>query len=130
MSIFAKNDTFMMISFIISPSPLTGVVLLFIFIIAGIKHGFKNMVKDAEAYNKKHGKQEEKEDDERIEISNPWSENRMHFAIASYDKKTKMYQAYVFHGRDSTIRLIVSRSKEALEKEIDETYKKFNAQNS
>ena len=48
----------MMISFIISLSPLTGIVLLFIFIIAGIKHGFKNMAKDAEAYNKKHGKQE------------------------------------------------------------------------
>lgn len=72
----------------------------------------------------------EKEEDEIIEISNPWSENKMHFAIASYDKKTKMYQAYVFHGRDSTIRLIVSRSKDALEKEIDETYKKFDGPES
>ena len=48
----------MMISFIISLSPLTGIVILFIFIIAGIKQGFRNMAKDAEAYNKKHGKQE------------------------------------------------------------------------
>lgn len=126
----------MMISFIFTPCPLCGIVLLFIFIIAGIKHGFKNMAKDAEAYNKKHGKQEEKEDktekedDEIIEISNPWSENRMHFAIASYDKKTKMYQAYVYHVRGSTIVDISTRSKEALEREIDETYKKFNAQNS
>lgn len=136
MSIFAKNDTFMMISFIFSHSPLTGIVLLFIFIIAGIKHAFKNMVKEAEAYNKKHGKQEEKEDktekedDEIIEISNPWSENRMYFAIASYDKKTKIYQAYVYHVRESTIVDISTRSKEALEKEIDETYKKFDGSES
>ena len=48
----------MIISFIFTPCPLCGIVILFIFIIAGIKHGFKNMAKDAEAYNKKHGKQE------------------------------------------------------------------------
>ena len=50
----------MIISFIFTPCPLCGIVILFIFIIAGIKHGFKNMAKDAEAYNKKHGKQEGK----------------------------------------------------------------------
>ena len=122
----------MMISYIFTPCPLCGIVILFIFIIAGIKHGFKNMAKDAEAYNKKHGKQEEKEDktekedDEITEISNPWSENRMHFAIASYDRKTKMYQAYVYHGRESTIVTIVTKSKVVLERKIDETYKKFD----
>lgn len=126
----------MMISFIISHSPVFGVLLIIVFIIAAIIDGFRKLGRKLDAYNEKYGKQEEemchkeKEEDEIIEISNPWSENKMHFAIASYDKKTKMYQAYVFHGRDSTIRLIVSRSKDALEKEIDETYKKFNAQNS
>ena len=48
----------MVISFIFTPCPLCGIVILFIFIIAGIKHSFKNMAKDAEAYNKKHRKQE------------------------------------------------------------------------
>ena len=126
----------MMISFIISHSPVFGVLLIIVFIIAAIIDGFRKLGRKLDAYNEKYGKQEEemchkeKEEDEIIEISNPWSENKMHFAIASYDKKTKMYQAYVFHGRDSTIRLIVSRSKDALEKEIDETYKKFDGPES
>lgn len=126
----------MMISFIISHSPVFGVLLIIVFIIAAIIDGFRKLGRKLDAYNEKYGKQEEemchreKEEDEMIEISNPWSENKMHFAIASYDKKTKMYQAYVFHGRDSTIRLIVSRSKDALEKEIDETYKKFDGPES
>lgn len=91
----------MMISFIISLSPLTGIVLLFIFIIAGIKHAFKNMAKDAETYNKKHGKQEvdkcetEMADRELIDIPNSWSEGEVHLAIASYDRKTRLYHAKV-----------------------------------
>lgn len=122
----------MMISFIISHSPVFGVLLIIVFIIAAIIDGFRKLGRKLDAYNEKYGKQEEemchreKEEDEMIEISNRWSENRMHFAIASYDKKTKMYQAYVYHVRESTIVDISTRSKEALEKEIDETYKKFD----
>lgn len=126
----------MMISFIISHSPVFGVLLIIVFIIAAIIDGFRKLGRKLDAYNEKYGKQEEemchreKEEDEMIEISNPWSENRMHFAIASYDKKTKMYQAYVYHVRESTIVDISTRSKEALEKEIDETYKKFDGPES
>lgn len=36
----------MTISFIFTPCPLCGIVILYIFKIAGIKHGFKNMAKD------------------------------------------------------------------------------------
>lgn len=72
----------MMISFIISPSPLTGVVLLFIFIIAGIKHAFKNMVKEAETYNKKHGKQDGKKCE--TEMSD---EGMIHLPNEKYGKK-------------------------------------------
>ena len=120
----------MIISFIFTPCPLCGIVILFIFIIAGIKHGFKNMAKDADAYNNENGDQELefnniKMADELIEISNPWSENGQHFAIATYDRETKMYQAKVFSGYNSTIIFHMTRSKKVLEKMIDETYKKF-----
>lgn len=153
----------MIISFIFTPCPLCGIVILFIFIIAGIKHGFKNMAKDAEAYNKRHRKQEgekcetemvdegmihlpnekygkkemelyykykEVKDWEVMDISNYRSENGKHTAIAFHDKESDLCYANVFSGRDSTIRLIVSRSKEVLEKKIDEAYKQFDSPKS
>ena len=77
-----KTDTIMMISFIFTPCPLCGIVILFIFIIAGIKHGFKNMAKDAEAYNKKHGKQEGKKcETEMVD------EGMIHLPNEKYGKK-------------------------------------------
>ena len=123
----------MMISYIFTPCPLCGIVIILIFIIGGIINGFRKLGRKMDAYNEKYEKQEdemcykEKEDDEIIEISNPWSENRMHFAIVSYDKRTKMYQAYVYHGRESTIVTIVTKSKVVIERKIDETYKRFDS---
>lgn len=123
----------MMISFIISLSPLTGVVLLFIFIIAGIKHAFKNMAKEAEAYNKKHGKQEgekcetEMADRELIDIPNSWSEGGVHLAIASYDRKTRLYHAKVINGRTYNSVYLVGRSKKEIEEKIDETFKQYDS---
>lgn len=120
----------MMISSIISPSPVFGVLLIIVFIIAAIIDGFRKWGRELDAYNNENGDQELefnniKMADELIEISNPWSENGQHFAIATYDKETKKYQAKVFSGYNSTIIFHMTSSKKVLEKMIDETYKKF-----
>ena len=123
----------MMISYIFTPCPLCGIVILFIFIIAGIKHGFKNMAKDAEAYNKRHGKQEGEKcetgmaDRELIDIPNAWSEGGVHLAIASYDRKTRLYHAKVINGRTYNSIYIVGRSKKEIEDKIDETFKQYDS---
>lgn len=123
----------MMISYIFTPCPLCGIVILFIFIIAGIKHGFKNMAKDAEAYNKRHGKQEGEKcetgmaDRELIDIPNSWSEGGVHLAIASYDRKTRLYHAKVINGRTYNSIYIVGRSKKEIEDKIDETFKQYDS---
>ena len=123
----------MMISYIFTPCPLCGIVILFIFIIAGIKHSFKNMAKDAEAYNKRHGKQEGEKcetgmaDRELIDIPNSWSEGGVHLAIASYDRKTRLYHAKVINGRTYNSIYIVGRSKKEIEDKIDETFKQYDS---
>lgn len=123
----------MMISYIFTHCPLCGIVILFIFIIAGIKHGFKNMAKDAEAYNKRHGKQEGEKcetgmaDRELIDIPNSWSEGGVHLAIASYDRKTRLYHAKVINGRTYNSVYIVGRSKNEIEDKIDETFKQYDS---
>lgn len=88
--------------------------------------------------NEKYGKKEmelyykykEVKDWEVMDISNYRSENGKHTAIAFHDKESDLCYANIFSGRDSTIRLIVSRSKEVLEKKIDEAYKQFDSPKS
>ena len=75
-------------------------------------------------------KYKEVKDWEVMDISNYRSENGKHTTIAFHDKESDLCYANVFSGRDSTIRLIVSRSKEVLEKKIDEAYKQFDSPKS
>ena len=91
------------------------------------------MAKDAEAYNKKHGKQEgekcetEMADRELIDIPNSWSEGEVHLAIASYDRKTRLYHAKVINGRTYNSVYLVGRSKKEIEEKIDETFKQYDS---
>ena len=120
----------MMISYIFTPSPLCGIVIILIFIIAGIKHAFKNMAKDAEAYNKKQEWKKceiEMADRELIDIPNSWSEGGVHLAIASYDRKTRLYHAKVINGRTYNSVYLVGRSKKEIEEKIDETFKRYDS---
>lgn len=91
------------------------------------------MAKDAEAYNKRHGKQEGEKcetgmaDRELIDIPNSWSEGGVHLAIASYDRKTRLYHAKVINGRTYNSVYIVGRSKKEIEEKIDETFKQYDS---
>lgn len=88
------------------------------------------MVKEAEAYNKKQEWKKcetEMADRELIDIPNSWSEGGVHLAIASYDRKTRLYHAKVINGRTYNSVYLVGRSKKEIEEKIDETFKQYDS---
>ena len=122
----------MMISYIFTPCPLCGIVIILIFIIGGIINGLKNLGRKMEAYQKGNGIKQKKEcgvelKREKIEIANKWSEGEVHLAIAFYEPETRLYHAKVINGRTYNSVFLVARSKKEIEEKIDETYKRFDS---